>query len=887
MFMFYHSQQNDKNKNYYTGILFESLLQNYLEESGYTIKLRRKYNSLEYDLEGNHVLNGDSVIGEAKAHENAISGQVFTSFVGKLLPLGLTQGKVKGLFLSTSSLTSEAHDYYQKVQEMGIRAITGNELFNSICKVLKLPKIETLYAQLREQGFTPQSSHILRTENGTYVVIVAGNNINEAPSYFAVFQTNGRLLCDVGFADSLAKTVRELQALQPITTEGKQESTSLFSRTIAKGLAVGTTWIDYRLPAGPKHFVGRVEYIDKVTKHISEKRSSNIIQVKSRSGVGKSSVLSVLAENLEHQAHLIELHDARDIKSILDFYSVLRRFTNSSKSIHDLRGIEVELERLTAETNENTSVFLVDQFESTFTNPSVFQAYESLAVLLLSRFPNIYMIIARKNDQLTTYDDSLISLEKINGISTSYLLSDFTTSEAVELIEKINISSTKPVGKDVLSYVQEFSQGFPWLIKRTMAHIVKLVNEGTSQQQLFATALKLDDLFDEELADLDELERDYLSRIAARLPADYNQLQRQFDEDPILTKVLDKLTTTRLLRLTGSTYDTYNDVFKEYLVYRKLPDFTQPSIYRTYPNSLLSLFRELIKKQTFSIENLEQDFNLSRGTAFNTVKELNNLNLIRREGQFWKIPQSVLDTYNQGRLGEYIRRQLSDNDIVSSLIGKVAKGDSISADQLSDYLKDKFPFVEANDKTWDTYSTILRSWLAGTRLLDTDNNGFFELPKDDRKKIIEDLGNLTKLTSMGRKSQLTIFLPNTSIESTISALNQLLSGVSISGLSGIQEKKSLPHLRSGGWLLGSGLSVSNEQEFREQAIKLFQDDEYQPLWSAARNEENLLDVFRKMTQDLKYTESTMAWRLKTLLNWAKELGIIQNKRYKYQGKKIG
>ncbi|MCV5902465.1 hypothetical protein OFN63_40840, partial [Escherichia coli] len=76
------------------------------------------------------------------------------------------------------------------------------------------------------------------------------------------------------------------------------------------------------------------------------------------------------------------------------------------------------------------------------------------------------------------------------------------------------------------------------------------------------------DLFEEELEGLDEIEKDYLVKIAAKLPADFNELQYQFDEDPMLVKVLDKLTAYRLVRLSGSTYDTYNDVFKEYLVYQ-------------------------------------------------------------------------------------------------------------------------------------------------------------------------------------------------------------------------------------------------------------------------------------------------------------------------------
>ncbi|HBX3793664.1 TPA: hypothetical protein MHZ56_12565 [Klebsiella variicola] len=52
MFLFFHSEQTEKNTSYYKGLLFEELLKEYLEGSGYDIELRKKESSLEYDIEG-------------------------------------------------------------------------------------------------------------------------------------------------------------------------------------------------------------------------------------------------------------------------------------------------------------------------------------------------------------------------------------------------------------------------------------------------------------------------------------------------------------------------------------------------------------------------------------------------------------------------------------------------------------------------------------------------------------------------------------------------------------------------------------------------------------------------------------------------------------------
>lgn len=64
--------------------------------------------------------------------------------------------------------------------------------------------------------------------------------------------------------------------------------------------------------------------------------------------------------------------------------------------------------------------------------------------------------------------------------------------------------------------------------------------------------------------------------------------------------MLDKFTQVCLLRLTGTTYDTYNDVFKEYLVYQKLPEFRHKHIFRQHPNSTMNFFVKIVDRNKFT-----------------------------------------------------------------------------------------------------------------------------------------------------------------------------------------------------------------------------------------------------------------------------------------------
>src|SRR5208282_4180815 len=404
MFLFYHSDQKENSINYHKGILFESLLKNYLEASGYEVDIRRKHNSLEYDIEGKDRATLLQIVGEAKAHKTSISGQDFAAFVGKLLPLGITQNKIKGLFLSTAALTPEADEYYRSIASFGVVAHTGKDLLNSVRLALRLPEFEPLAKQLREKNYRPQQYHILMTDHGIFIAISAGSSASATPAHFAVFQENGQLLLDKIYLVKLAEAVPELKALNPIIVPDYSMHNK--ERIIPKGLTVGGDWTDYRLPAAPQFFIGRREFIQRLREHIEESGSPNVIQIKSRSGVGKSSILAYLENELSKHNVLTELHDARDVRSILDIYSLIQRFTGAATTPQDFRDVEEQLDFLVNNIGQNQEVFMVDQFESTFINPEVFQSYESLATLFLKFTPSLFICFARKNDQITTYDDS-------------------------------------------------------------------------------------------------------------------------------------------------------------------------------------------------------------------------------------------------------------------------------------------------------------------------------------------------------------------------------------------------------------------------------------------------------------------------------------------------
>ncbi|MBI2519311.1 MAG: restriction endonuclease [Bdellovibrio sp.] len=883
MFLFFHKEQTDANSRCFKGVLFETLLKTLFEKLGYQVDVRRKKNSLEYDIEGKNQITHEVLVAEAKAHENTIPGKDVAAFVGKLFPLGIHEKKVHGLFMSTSSFSPEAEDYFISLGNINIKQYCGNKLFLLINEKLTLPKTETLEKSI-PKGYIKAIDYLLVTDSGIFKVLICRSEQSGTPNSFIIFNEKGIAVTDAAFLKNIREHVAELQELEEISANLK--TSQVGGRVIELGLQLSTDWTDYKLPASPKYFVGRAETIKQIEFEIANSNTS-LLQIKSRSGVGKSSLLALLADRYGKKRNKVELHDSRDIKASLDIFILIQRFTGASDIAKDFREVNEQI-RIFSNSLTNKALFFVDQFESTFSRKEIFDAYESLFSLLSNYPQKIVTIIARKNDQLTTYDETEISLDKINANSKSFTLKDFDKAETVLLVKKIIDAWGSSIDQEVLSYIIEFSQGFPWLIKRTMAHILNQLNAGISQSDLIATGLKLDDLFNEELAGLDEVQLDYLSRIIQNLPANYHQLHKVFDEDPLLKQMLDHLTKTRLIRLSGSTYDTYNDVLKEFVLFRKLPQFKQKTLYRLSAYTVIRNFLSIYTHAKFDADLVQKETNTSKGTAFNIVREWKTLNLVETTDAGWKIPQIVLDVIKQGRLGDHLRRELAKNEAVSCILNLLSQGKSISLDSVPEILVMEFPFVEASRETWQAYSKALLSWMQALIFISIDKHtGIISIPDLTRDEIVSTLGNLTNIKARGRRGNRGIFIPNYrfSLSFNFVSIYSLLGEFNSDNFDS-NDKKAYSDLKNGGWAEGNELLVADESEFIEDAAGLFEET-LGDFWKVVASGGDLMSEIKRILPSLS-TEISAAYVIKVLLSWGKGLGIIEDKRYVYSSNsKIG
>jgi hypothetical protein len=879
MFLFYHGNQDAKSVSYYKGVLFEKLLQRYLGALGYDVELRKKRQSLEYDIEGKARLDGRGLVGEAKAHAASVPARDLTAFVGKLIPLKHASPSLLGIFLSASRLSPEAEDYHASLPEalIQVKILSGDKLLLDVAAQLNLPQPIVVQNAVREIGYFPLSTHLLIVEEGAHLLQISAMDGGITPAVFSVMRNDGQLISESSFLNDVRVRVPELQELIPgfpARNGGSEPATILSPRSpIPEGLILGNDWSDYRLPAPPEFFVGRRAFTDRVIKAILDKRSPRVIQIKSRSGVGKSSFIAFLAQQLRQTGATVALFDARNIKSVLDIWAIVQQLTSAQCQAADFGEMEKQLATL-SEASNRKFVLLIDQFESSFSEPELYVGLEMLAIAIMRQRSEVSLVLARKNDLLTTFDDQKITLDRLNEISESFLLEDFSAPEAIELLTAISKNTDRPIPNHMKSYILEFAQGFPWLLKRTTAHAIALLRRGLNPAELAPASFRLDELFEEELADLDELERDYLVRMVSSLPSTYHQLAVEFDEDPLLPKILDRLTRERLLRLSGSTYDTYNDVFKEYLVYRRLPEFRPSFVYRLGQHAVMNAFWQLFEVRRVSTEQVGSILRKAPGTTFNLIRELRNVGLLDRDSSgYWIIPDAVLEAYERDRLGEYIRQQVGNNGLVADLVSHLQSIGPISREDLSQYLQKRFPFVEASQITWKKYSDHLINWLKLVDLI--QQQGKVVAPSNvNRMEAMRRMANLRHRTKkMTHKVTPLAYLPGTWWRHIIAALEKIesSSGLSLTGKrqDALRELSNLHVATKEGKLV-----VKNAEDAIAMIRSIFEGTPYSSYWQRLKRGDRPSECIEEIFGITGLSPQTILWRAKILTDWGLKLGLI-------------
>lgn len=875
---FYCTEQDTSNASFHRGTLFEELLRIYLRGSGFEVDVqRRKTSSLEYDLHGRHRVDDRPLIGEAKAHTETIGGKEVSAFVGKALPFLVQSPPYSAIFLSISSLSPEAEDYLRNLHattSFRLSVKCGSELESHIREVLQLPTLDQAKTATRELVPVASTQSIVHTNRGTFIAVVGAGQEGAFDDRFALVSSSGSTVGDQALLQMLRTNLPALQELEAVR-EKAASSINIPAREIPSGLITAVDWLDYRRPAGAAHFVGRAKEIQRAGELVGGRGAGLVLELKARSGVGKSSLLSVLAHQWATAGHRVELHDARDVQSGEDVLKLIQRFVGPNERLTSFEEANNAIGRMSGNLSGKHAVFMVDQFESTFLAPEVYTAYEYLALCIARGQWPVSMLFSRKDDLLTTHDDMFVSLDRLRGVSESISLEDFSQAEAQALIQNAAAGVAIKISPKVLTQVLEFAQGFPWLLKRTLAHVFTISASGTSQTELLSSGLHLSDLFEEELAELDEHERGYLTRVAAVLPATYHALARRFDDDPFLRPMLEKLTHRKLLRFSAGTYDTYNDVFKDFLLYERMPEQGQSELLRIGLVSVMQAFRAVGGDKRLEPGELAEKWDKPLTGVYNVLRDMRLAGLVVRTQSGWEVPDVVRQYEHQGRLGEFVRQSVLRNRIAAAFIVDLEKSGKMSRSDAALWLRDRFPFVSVRDEVWHQYATTLSDWLARLNLAEISSD--FVSPWRGNADAAKELGNLA-VSGRGARPKKAVFVPSTNWVTVCSVWKLIAKGAG----DGMNLRRGEHAARQDLLKLDAITEEAGKRfrvredflQFEARVRALLETEPYASFWAHVKRGDGFEIAARALASMEDLAPGTRDWLCKKLSNWGRQFELL-------------
>ena len=737
------------------GELLERLTRRLVQKAGFRdIELRAKHSSLEYDVEARHSLTGAVLSGEAKAHAAKATGQQIAGFVGKLLPLAQKHGSVQGLFISTSALTPEASDYVDTVKggfggaAISLQTLVGHEIPAFFGDNDHYVDEKTLQERvMAEHGLQTIDTWFIASERDDIFVCSCGRSSVEAPTHYATFSSDGSTL---GLSDishvRLRTQLADLLDLAPLAANDRPALDEVHDRRLPPVMS-GTDWFDYKFPAPPEYFVGRVGVLSGLTSLIDQigqgETALRAIQILSRSGVGKSSLLLKLGE-ATGSGRVITV-DARNIRTPADTRLVVseaaRGFEVTATAVEPPASqddVVRVLEEIGAALDAQGQVALiqVDQFESALVQPGVFASILDLVDACTQLGLPIVWVFARKSDLAVTFDEgAAVNLARLNELSRSFALEDFATDESSVLLDRLAEALGERVVPALREAISTFSAGFPWLHKRLCAHVLSVNEQGVPQRDLVQAGLRAEDLFEEDLGGLAEADKALLRRIASRVPATAAELSRSFEGEvgaARLTEKLNDFAGARLLRRSGDVYDTYNDVFKAYLVTERVP-FKARYVFRVTPNATMKLLEESAKVGPASLAVFHRQVGGNQIAVLNKLRELRLLGLIDPAPGRVSLTPETQAAMEDGRLGDLLRRRLRGNALVVKVLDLVSAHEEIALAAIEAELRRELPHVTAADATWTQYAKVLSAWLhfAGLAQTEGDLLRARELPAED------------------------------------------------------------------------------------------------------------------------------------------------------------
>ena len=552
----------------------------------------------------------------------------------------------------------------------------------------------------------------------------------------------GRLCTDIDLLHRLAMTdcsLRSLnfefsaQQLEQFKGGPAKESPQYSGQIIE--VKQGESWDDYR-PARPRDFVGReasqqrlLEFLDHV---LNETTSTRVFAVTGDTGMGKSSLVVKLRDRVRNVRYrskfflfAVDVRAARGPQYILlALLECLRRARDHGCGTEEedltitdlndpLESPSIALPRV-AETRWRSCVPGLGSVRGALLEAEffpVFQQAERLFLSAASHLSNLVVGFVLRSDSTVQQDHPAYHMwHRLSDHRFEHRLRVFSateTSQAITLFEK---ELGEPLRPELRRLIAENCGGYPWLLKKLCIHLHEQIKAGADQSALNET-INVGALFGRDLNSCSTAENVCLDHIAKQAPADWFEVLKLFGVETIRA-----LQDKRLIVRSGDRLNLYWDVFREYVLTKKVPSIpftylpSSPSV-----GAFLTVAGRLSRQTPKNTGGLADETGLSVKTVSNVIHDLIMFGLAKGAPSAALLEADV-DAVTEEAVLVRIRAVLRRHALTREL-QRFDSGSRITLQDMIKALKDINPTAKHSADTWEAYATRLGPWLIAAGLL--------------------------------------------------------------------------------------------------------------------------------------------------------------------------
>lgn len=834
----------------------------------------------------------------------------FRRSLANICPYGFKDTKAHGLFVALPGVNSHAMGYYRDNCEANdkitVRLLQEPDVLDALIQNKSVISDQEIAKKVDASLGTPGDNILLCSDKGFFwiqYIVPIGSGI---ASKLQIFDALGHTITDRPTIDYLADLIPEVGDFEIVTSISSTTSSLAIQDEDINDvveLRGSSSCFEYQFPASPEYFVGRSELLDQIDEYIVEilesRTSSRGMLFEANSGWGKSSLVLATTARVRSNGHYAIAIDSRSASSskfvmravqhVLDQFGDFNSGLSNRPVISGFDGaVRALIDVGEALKSQGKLLFIFfDQFENIFYLIDVLTKISQLVLKIADSRTNVILGFSWKTDLVgLTRDFPYRWRDTIVDSCRVFRLKQFSEVETNGLLDRLGNELHTKIRKDLRSLLSEFSQGYPWLLKKLCAHVKNQYTAGIPQAEMARSLLYVDQLFLEDLEGLTAREEEVLRGIARIAPVNISDLGEEFSP-----AIVQSLVNRRLVVEVGSKYDIYWDIFRDYLNTGKLP-IQEIYLPRTQVGSVTRAISILQKaKGALDIVSFKQRAGISDGAFLNVARDLRLLSIanIKDEKLLLAFPMLPGEKEIFGRLRSHLNEILPRNRCVYDVLKLLKEKSEINIQELAEILRQEFPYISAVEQTWITYARVLATWLDIADLAFMDENKTYLCAYRVGSQIRE------RSILLGRKrSEITVpaihFAPIVQVATRLISAAQNNSAVDWSGITRSTIYKSLSMLEEMKLISKRATTIQIfpdcyafvNDENRRLNIAIPAATKW-PLFKAfidiltenksRRLSNEQLGLALKTKFNLNWTEGTAETNAKIMMDWARHLGL--------------